>query len=91
MNDTSSHMHEPQYRAWLKTQPRHIKRLAKEFPPASMFVVALPDGSVKIATLIGWDVGDKLILSYVHPSEDYEKACKEAFTVPASMYRARKQ
>ena len=57
------------YRAWLKTRPEPIQRLAAEFDIGSQFNFA--DG---VMWLLGYSGGDMLIMVGVDPMADYDVA-----------------
>jgi hypothetical protein len=56
-----------QFEEWLKSRPASVQRLAHQFPPGSKLLV---DG--KEHYVIGWTEDDFLVLSDVHPSENYD-------------------
>ena len=70
------------FKAWLKTRPESIQRLAAEFPLGTTFGIG-----DKKAFLVGYNEGDMLILSYTDPYNDYEKATTEQFYLCASHAR----
>lgn len=54
---------------WVKSRPVCVQKLIKKFPPGS--VVILDDVP---HYLLGYTEGDMLILSKIHPVEDYAGA-----------------
>ena len=64
-NDTAND--EPTFEAWLLTRPECVQRLAREFPPMSVFSI-----DDEKHWLIGWTEDDQLIVSPVNPQSDYD-------------------
>ncbi len=73
---------------WLATQPKHIKRLAKEFPPGYEFeideiryyVIGYHDNDIE-------DEADVLVISRFNPALDYDNAVKDKKLICANHLR----
>lgn len=59
-----------QFKIWTKSRPKNIQKIIKRFPPGMRFNLDGNDHYV-----IGYN-DDYLIVSPVHPSEDYDLAIK---------------
>lgn len=53
------------YNAWLKTRPKCVQKLAKEFPMGTRVQFG-----GEMLHLLGWTENDSIILSPINPSED---------------------
>jgi hypothetical protein len=67
LGETSMATPAPAFVEWLKTRPECVQKLAEEFPLGSKIDVA---GIVHY--LIGYTEDDRLVISPIDPSEDYD-------------------
>lgn len=70
------------YNAWLKTRPKRVQKLAKEFPMGT----CVQFGG-EMLHLLGWTENDSIILSPINPSEDYDGALDKKVYACASHLR----
>ncbi len=69
-------------KAWLATQPKRVKQLAKEFPPGTEFAVDETRYYV-----IGYQEPDTLIISKHNPALDYQAATRDKQMIHAEHLR----
>lgn len=65
-------MQEPGFRAWYESRPECVKKLIIEYPPMSKVTI-----HNKHYWVFGYTEDNKLIISKINPSEDYENAIKQ--------------
>jgi hypothetical protein len=82
MAGTDDRLRQERLAGWLKTRPASVQELAKEFPVGERYYI----GGVP-HHLLGYTDAGELILTPIHPVEDYAEAVKQKILVSASGFR----